>query len=536
MIGFRQIEFFDHTGQLLFWDGNGKSVPIRYSGEDLVTDATVARGLVAVAFGNQVQVLDCQTREQKSRFTVQRSVRGLRFCGSRQLLAAITQGPASEHNAVTLILDFEAERELMRVFHEPLSGPIWSRFSDDGTRLAFGGNDLAYVVGLESISSPPWDLPHAVAQQVAFADDGQRIAAVFEERGTTKLIIGDVETGRILSEAKLPPQYYIQQLRFSPNRQQILLAGDRVLHGSVSGVAELGTLIREQIAISETELPFVHRKGLVRFAETTGRPEVHGPNGSWMWPDTGGLQPTDVVRDSGLGDTTVQAVGYDRVRQEALRYTTAQDSANWFCVRPHHWTPLETAGGQLPLDVEEASFSPTGTYLAAALADTRAEEGQPRTLHLSLWNTNTGKLLSHRLLNEVEDLVADAERPPRLRFSADERWLGYRGVKRIVLYALPGGQESMALAPEDDKYPIVFSPSGRYVALVRDEKIARIYDAQMQGKVRTVTLPVPINQIVFSPDERFIAVATKAGLQVRLWQELDLIRAARRVVQASSPR
>ena len=69
----------------------------------------------------------------------------------------------------------------------------------------------------------------------------------------------------------------------------------------------------------------------------------------------------------------------------------------------------------------------------------------------------------------------------------------------------------------DSVYSAVFSPDGKYVATVSDDKTARIWDAAT-GKQIFVPLKHngPVYKVAYSPDGKYVARAS-ADYTARLW-------------------
>lgn len=162
-------------------------------------------------------------------------------------------------------------------------------------------------------------------------------------------------------------------------------------------------------------------------------------------------------------------------------------------------TPTVMARGELPSD---ASYSPDGSELAVAHAG-----------GVTRWD-----LARQEVLGQHAIVDGGAIHPDAVIYSPDGRWLALVARRGYITVLDRSSGESRALVAGDDMFTdVAFSPDGRWVAAAGADRQVRLWSAA-SGQMRLLRGHTDlVLRVVFSPDSRTLASASY-DKTVRLWQ------------------
>ena len=172
---------------------------------------------------------------------------------------------------------------------------------------------------------------------------------------------------------------------------------------------------------------------------------------------------------------------------------------------------------QLPKDsnLSNVAFSSSGDFFVTASLDEIAK----------LWNTS--KMLRHlqgNLTDKCSYLVKSIEHNSTitaLAISADHKYLATASNnKKLRIFEQNTGQLIiLPLVHQAHILALEFSPDGQYLITGDLEGMVKVWNISTGETVATLKLKSGINDIAFSPQEEFVAVASYTG--VRLWNFIN---------------
>jgi WD40 repeat protein len=176
--------------------------------------------------------------------------------------------------------------------------------------------------------------------------------------------------------------------------------------------------------------------------------------------------------------------------------------------------------------ITRLAFTPDGQTLLAT--DTRE--------NLTLWDVNTGQRIAWPHVGEALDGALAAD------FSSDGRFKASASLPNpnpaVILWDVLSGQRLAALTGHTDLMDdVAFSPDGRWLASVAEDRTLRLWDVETHQSVgdpwQTETQNWPTD-LTWRPDGKVLAVAY-IGYGLMLWDAENRREIARREIDTSSP-
>jgi WD40 repeat protein/DNA-binding SARP family transcriptional activator len=371
--------------------------------------------------------------------------------------------------------------------------------SPDEQRLATASDDHTVRIWDMASGEQVLEILHPVwINDIAYSPDGNRLATVYDE---SQLLIWDTHTGKLLLslqqpvDAPYPPE--ANGIAFSPNGRDVAM----VSRGNLITVWDL---IAKRARFS------------LRDAPAALSDVAYSPDGRNLI--VVGDQGTAIVRDALSGHVLMQLRGH----AGALHSVAYSPDGRRVATAGADGTALvwDAATGALLLrlaghvgPVRSVAFSPDGRQLLSG--------GDDRTLRI--WDLGPG--------HEHYTLHSHAQGLNGFALSADQRLLATTGDdKRARLWeaetgrllkTLPeGGTDARWPNPDlfdYDRYDIVLSPDGKFVATIGSDGSARIWETASGREVFDLDAHQDrVWDVAFNPDGTLLATASADGT-AKVW-------------------
>jgi WD40 repeat protein len=186
--------------------------------------------------------------------------------------------------------------------------------------------------------------------------------------------------------------------------------------------------------------------------------------------------------------------------RDGYRLVTASDDGTARVWDVHSGKELATLNANIKGDkktVISAQFSPDGRWVLTGGVDGTAR----------LWDAQTGRELAR--LGGHNGSIESAT------FSPDG-WRVATASGEVRLWNVQSGQAVITLPGHGEDAIVTFSPDGKHLLTVGNDKIGRISDANNGKELWTKEHDVPLRSATYSKDGRFIITATDSGEAI-LW-------------------
>ena len=496
--------------------------------------------VVSMAFSPDGQRLATAGKDKTARIWDVSSGRELARLNHENKVVSVAFSPNGQHLATgswrsEQLWDVASGRELAHLTRNRISGG-WTEdlaFSPDGTRLASADTyvRLWNIASGQELARLPRENLEGMMSTVAFSPDGTRLAG----GGGSDARLWDVASSREL--VRLRPEYQLVALAFSPDGQRL-------------ATASTGKAVQLWDPANGRELVRLNHEGPVSLM-------VFSPDGQRLATATGLNNQT--VRTVRVWDlTTGQELARLAYEDQVLTVTFSLDGQHlttmskdqtlqvWDLATRKEFVRLPHEG-----EVTAVAFSPDGQRLATASDDKTARlwdaaNGRelarlahearvssvafsPDGQHLStaswdktarLWETAGGRELTR--LNQIGLFTA---------FSLDGRRLAAASDGTTTVWDLATEKELAHLTHAGKVEAVAFSPDGQRLATASiknasEDKtgtvwdlttgMVHIWDLVTAQELARLTRTYSVGRIIFSPDGRRLATASKDNT-VRLW-------------------
>lgn len=294
----------------------------------------------------------------------------------------------------------------------------------------------------------------------------------------------DIQTATLLEVARINPEEYFYDMRFSPNSRYLIISG--------TTTAQLWEVEANQ--------------EVARFALESWSYSF-SPNSRYLATNSGDktVQVWDIETNREVA-RFAQGKVYDVQFSPDSRYLTTaggDNAARVWNIETNQEVVHFTHGG----DVYSARFSPDGRYLATASEDATAR----------VWDIETNQEVA-RFGNEREVIVG-REGYERIisdaRFSPDGRYLAISTSETTArVWNIETGQEMVRFIHEGYinrgwHFDVRFSPNGRYaVATAETAEIAQVWNLEANGEIARIAHHPYSSEVHFSPNSRYLATVS----------------------------